>query len=153
VTRGSQSLQAYDEYKKIEIEEDGKFKVHNRGIAMRHRLQIGTIVGDAVLAVKYLKGGYIGTIEEWFISKLSPGDVVTFAGKNLELFKIKNMQVIVKKSNQKNSRFPSWAGGRMSFSAQMSELLREEIFVAASGRSRSVELKALEHMFRRQKKE
>lgn len=153
VTRGSQSLQAYDEYKKIEIEEDGKFKVHNRGIAMRHRLQIGTIVGDAVLAVKYMKGGYIGTIEEWFISKLSPGDVFTFAGKNLELFKIKNMQVIVKKSNQKNSRFPSWAGGRMSFSAQMSELLREEIFVAASGRSRSVELKALEHMFRRQKKE
>src|SRR5690606_17749281 len=59
VTRGSQSLQAYDEYKKIEIEEDGKFKVNNRGIAMRHRLQIGTIVGDAVLAVKYLKGGYI----------------------------------------------------------------------------------------------
>ena len=153
VTHGSQSLQAYDEYKKIEIEEDGRFKVNNRGIAMRHRLQIGTIVGDAVLAVKYLKGGYIGTIEEWFISKLSPGDAFTFAGKNLELFKIKNMQVIVRKSNQKNSRFPSWAGGRMSFSAQMSELLREEIFVAASGRSRSVELKALTHMFKRQKKE
>src|SRR5690606_14124270 len=35
----------------------------------------------------------------------------------------------------------------------MSELLREEIFVAASGRSRSVELRALEHMVRRQKKE
>ena len=166
ITKGSQTLQAYDEYKKVEVEEDGKFKVNNRAIAMRHRLQIGTIVSDAVLSVKYLGGGYIGTIEEWFISKLNPGDVFTFAGKNLELYQIKNMQVIVKKSKQKSSRFPSWAGGRMTFSAQMSELLREEMFVAAtvnsspstslgttSGGSYSRELKALSHIFQRQKKE
>lgn len=153
VTKGSQTLQAYDEYKKIEIEEDGRFKVNNRGIAMRHRLQIGTIVSDAVLAVKYLGGGYIGSIEEWFISKLNPGDVFTFAGKNLELYQIKNMQVIVKRSQQKNSRFPSWAGGRMSFSAQMSELLREEMFVASGGGGKSRELRALSHIFLRQQKE
>ncbi len=153
VTRGSQTLQAYDEYKKIEIEEDGKFKVNNRAIAMRHRLQIGTIVSDAVLAVKYLGGGYIGTIEEWFISKLSPGDVFTFAGKNLELYQIKNMQVIVKRSKQKNSRFPSWAGGRMTFSAQMSDLLREEMNAAAEKGQKSTELKALANIFKRQKKE
>ncbi|HET8885981.1 MAG TPA: ligase-associated DNA damage response DEXH box helicase, partial [Salinimicrobium sp.] len=157
LTQGSQTLQAYDEYKKIEIEEDGRFKVNNRAVAMRHRLQIGTIVSDAVLVVKYLKGGYIGTIEEWFVSKLNPGDTFTFAGKNLELYQVKNMQVIVKKSNKKNSRFPSWAGGRMSFSAQMSELLREEMRAASSVTSseveKSVELKALSHIFQRQKKE
>ena len=153
VTQGSQTLQAYDEYKKIEIEEDGKFKVNNRAVAMRHRLQIGTIVSDAVLAVKYLKGGYIGSIEEWFVSKLNVGDTFTFAGKNLELYQVKNMQVIVKKSNKKNSRFPSWAGGRMSFSAQMSELLREEMRSASGGAGKSVELKALSHIFERQKKE
>jgi ATP-dependent Lhr-like helicase len=156
ITRGSQTLQAYDEYKKVEVEENGLFKVNNRAIAMRHRLQIGTIVSDAVLAVKYLKGGYIGTIEEWFISKLNPGDVFTFAGKNLELYQIKNMQVIVKKSKVKNSRFPSWAGGRMSFSAQMSELLREEMLVASeadTAKKPSVELQALFHIFQRQKRE
>ena len=153
ITRGSQTLQAYDEYKKVEIEEDGLFKVNNRAVAMRHRLQIGTIVGDAVLSVKYLSGGYIGTIEEWFISKLNPGDVFTFAGKNLELYKIKNMQVIVKKSKVKNSRFPSWAGGRMTFSAQMSDLLREEMNVAAEKGGKSTELKALANIFKRQKKE
>ncbi len=156
ITKGSQTLQAYDEYKKVEIEENGLFKVNNRAIAMRHRLQIGTIVSDAVLAVKYLKGGYIGTIEEWFVSKLSPGDVFTFAGKNLELYQIKNMQVIVKKSKVKNSRFPSWAGGRMSFSAQMSELLRQEMLLASeadSNKKPSVELQALYHIFQRQKKE
>ncbi|APS38313.1 MULTISPECIES: ligase-associated DNA damage response DEXH box helicase [Salegentibacter] len=158
VTKGSQSLQAYDEYKKIEIEEDGLFKVNNRGIAMRHRLQIGTIVSDAVLSVKYLKGGYIGTIEEWFISKLTPGDVFTFAGRNLELVRIKSMQVLVRKSKKKTSKVPSWMGGRMAFSAQMSELLREEMYAASASTSavsseKSEELKALQPILERQQKE
>ncbi len=160
ITKGSQSLQAYDEYKKVEIEEDGRFKVNNRAVAMRHRLQIGTIVSDAMLSVKYLKGGYIGTIEEWFISKLNPGDVFTFAGRNLELARIKNMQVLVRKSSKKSSRIPSWMGGRMSFSAQMSELLREEMYAAAaslrknaSKGSSTPELLALRPILERQQKE
>ncbi|WBL22116.1 ligase-associated DNA damage response DEXH box helicase [Zunongwangia sp. HRR-M8] len=156
ITKGSQSLQAYDEYKKIEIEDDGKFKVNHRGVAMRHRLQIGTIVSDAMLSVKYMKGGYIGTIEEWFISKLTPGDVFTFAGRNLELVRIKNMQVLVKKSKKKTAKVPSWMGGRMTFSAQMSELLREEMYLASEydpATGKSEELSALTGIFERQKKE
>ncbi|SFB71174.1 ATP-dependent helicase Lhr and Lhr-like helicase [Zunongwangia mangrovi] len=156
VTKGSQSLQAYDEYKKVEIEEDGRFKVNHRGVAMRHRLQIGTIVSDAMLSVKYMKGGYIGTMEEWFISKLTPGDVFTFAGRNLELVRIKNMQVLVKKSKKKTAKVPSWMGGRMTFSAQMSELLREEMYLASeydSATGKSEELSALTGIFERQKKE
>ncbi|MCP9198972.1 ligase-associated DNA damage response DEXH box helicase [Gramella sp. GC03-9] len=156
ITKGSQSLQAYDEYKKVEILEDGKFKITNRGVAMRHRLQIGTIVSDAMLSVKYMKGGYIGTIEEWFISKLKPGDVFTFAGRNLELVRIKNMQVLVRKSKKKTSKIPSWMGGRMTFSAQMSELLREEMYTASAlnnGQGRTRELDALAGIFKRQKRE
>ena len=156
ITKGSQSLQAYDEYKKVEIEDDGKFKINNRGVAMRHRLQIGTIVSDAMLSVKYMKGGYIGTIEEWFISKLKPGDIFTFAGRNLELVRIKNMQVLVRKSSKKTSKVPSWMGGRMTFSAQMSELLRQEMYEAATiekGTKTSKELRSLKPIFERQKLE
>ncbi len=156
ITKGSQSLQAYDEYKKVEIEEDGRFKINNRGVAMRHRLQIGTIVSDAMLSVKYITGGYIGTMEEWFISKLKPGDVFTFAGRNLELVRIKNMQVLVRKSKKKTSKIPSWQGGRMTFSAQMSELLREEMYEASKltkGSKTSAELDALRPIFKRQKRD
>ncbi|GGW69828.1 ATP-dependent Lhr-like helicase [Winogradskyella epiphytica] len=154
ITLGGQSLQAYDEYKRVEIEPDGKFKVNSRSVAMRHRLQIGTIVSDAVLSVKFLKGGYIGSIEESFISKLKPGDVFTFAGKQLELFRIRNMQVLVKKSKQKTSKIPSWMGGRMSFSSEMSDLLRQELYLAnADDAKKSKELKALEPIFKRQKLE
>ncbi|MEE3147603.1 MAG: ligase-associated DNA damage response DEXH box helicase [Bacteroidota bacterium] len=155
ITKGSQSLQAYDEYTKIEIEEDGKFKVNSRSVAMRHRLQIGTIVGDAALQVKYLKGGYIGTVEEWFISKLKPGDVFTFAGRNLELYRIKGMQVLVKKAKtKKQARVVSWMGGRLTLSAQMSELLREELYSAnLPFEQQTRELQALKDIFARQRVE
>ncbi len=151
---GSQSLQSYDEYKKVEVEDDGKFMVNNRGIAMRHRFQIGTIVGDANLSVRYQKGGYIGSIEEFFVSKLNRGDVFTFAGRNLEFIRIKEMQVHVKKSSKKTNKVPSWMGGRLSLSAQMSELLREELYTARLEKSQqSVEIQSLSHLFERQRKE
>ena len=153
ITKGSQSLQAYDEFKKVEIESDGRFKLNDRRMALHHRMQIGTIVGDAVLSVKYLSGGYIGSVEEWFISKLKPGDVFVFAGKKLELYRVKNMQVLVKSAEgTKPTHHASWLGGRLALSAQMSELLRQELYDANSGKP-SVELKAMEPIFRRQRKE
>jgi len=154
IVLGSQSLQSYDEYKKVNVLEDGLFKVENRGVAMRHRFQIGTIVGDAHIMVRYQKGGYIGSIEEYFISKLSPGDVFTFAGRNLEFIRIKEMQAHVRNSNRKTSKVPSWMGGRMSFSAQMSELLRQELYnITAKKSQKSNELQALFPVFQQQRKE
>ncbi|MBF00744.1 MAG: DNA ligase-associated DEXH box helicase [Flavobacterium sp.] len=153
ITRGSQSLQAYDEFKKVEIEADGRFKVNSKAVALRHRMQIGTIVGDASINVKFLGGGYIGSVEEWFISKLSPGDVFIFAGRKLELHRIKNMEVLVRKADPgAKAKHASWMGGRLTLSAQMSELLREELY-AANTNSMSQELKALSPVFERQRKE
>ncbi|WP_282132232.1 ligase-associated DNA damage response DEXH box helicase [Cellulophaga baltica] len=154
---GSQSLQTYDEYKKVALEEDGKFKVNNKGIAMRHRFQIGTIVSDANLTVRYQKGGFIGSIEEFFVSKLSLGDIFTFAGRNLEFIRIKDMQVHVRNSTKKTNKIPSWMGGRLTFSAQMSELLREELYKASANhltkKEIGPELIALEPVFTQQRKE
>ena len=155
---GSQSLKSYDEYKKVEVEADGRFKVNHKGIAMRHRFQIGTIVGDANLSVHYQKGGYIGSIEEYFVSKLNPGDVFVFAGRNLEFIRIRGMKVQVRNSTKRTNKVPSWMGGRLSFSAQMSELLRQELYKVASpdpsmGERQSPELIALKHIFDKQREE
>ena len=151
---GSQSLQSYDEYRKVEVEEDGRFVVNNRGIAMRHRFQIGTIVGDVNLTVRYQKGGYIGSIEEYFISKLNPGDVFTFAGRNLEFIRIKGMQVHVRNSKKKTNRVSSWMGTRMTLSAQMSKLLREELYsFYEEPKKQSPEIRALDHIFKRQQRD
>ena len=126
--KGSQSLEHYDEYKKVNVLEDGSLKVVNKGIAMRHRLSMGTIVSDANLKVRFEKGGYLGTVEEWFVAKLKPGDVFTFSGRNLELIRMYKMEVIVRKSKSKKSRIPAWMGGRMSFSANLSDLLKKTLF-------------------------
>ncbi|WP_294823417.1 ligase-associated DNA damage response DEXH box helicase [uncultured Flavobacterium sp.] len=153
ITRGSQSLQAYDEYKKVEIEADGKFKVNSKAVALRHRMQMGTIVGDATMTVKFLGGGYIGTIEEWFVSKMNPGDVFIFAGRKLELHRVKNTEVIVRRADPvAKARHATWMGGRLTLSAQMSELLREELY-AANTDNMSKEMHALAPMFTRQRKE
>lgn len=149
--KGSQSLEHYDEYKKVSLLEDGSLKVQNRSIAMRHRMSMGTIISDALLRIRYQKGGYLGSIEEWFISKLNPGDVFTFSGKNLELLRIHNMEVIVRKSKSKKARIPAWMGGRMSFSAHLSDLLKKTLFEIED--NNTPEFKALQPVFEQQQKE
>jgi ATP-dependent Lhr-like helicase len=125
ITSGGTALQQYDEYKKVEIE-NGLYKIKSRRVAMRHRMHIGTIVSDAMLKVKFMTGGYIGMIEEGFISRLEPGDAFTLAGRQLELVMIKDMTVLVKKSNVKKSLVPSWMGGRLPLSASLGKVLREK---------------------------
>lgn len=125
ITEGGDALQQYDEFKKIEIIK-GLYKITGRRIAMRHRLHIGTIVSEAMMKVKFLSGGYVGVIEEYFISRLNPGDVFTLAGRNLEYIMIKDMTAIVKKSSAKKAIVPSWNGGRMPLSANLGLMLRKK---------------------------
>lgn len=141
---GGASLGRYDDYSKTEIEENGVWKVFDRRIARRHRMSIGTITSDTMLSVKYLKGGRLGGIEEWFISQLNIGDTFWFAGRNLELIQIKNMTVYVRRSKKKSSKVPSWLGGRMSLSSNMSELLRKKFREAAEGSTKSEELVSIQ---------
>ena len=130
ITEGGTALQQYDEYKKVEIEE-GIYRIRSRRVAMRHRLHIGTIVSDPMLKVKFMSGGYIGVIEEWFISRLNPGDSFTLAGRNLELIGIKDMTVVVKKSTSSKSIIPSWEGGRVPLSTNLGRKLREAFTYAS----------------------
>ncbi len=146
ITTGGNSLGAYDEYSKVVIE-DGLYKVESRRIAMHHRLSMGTIVGEANLQVKYVSGGKIGSIEEWFVAQLKPGDTFWFAGRSLELVRIKDMTVQVKKSKRKTGRIPSWLGGRLPLSSELSELLRGKMDQVWRGELSDIELKTLEPLF------
>lgn len=139
IVQGGQSLEAYDEFKRVEVEA-GKLVVKDKRMALRHRLSIGTIVSDTALSVKMLSGSYLGTIEEYFISKLQPGDVFCFAGRNLELIRIKDMTVQVKISKKKNGVFPSWTGGRMPLSSNLAQSLRREMHLLSTGKADSEEL-------------
>ncbi|MFT3981119.1 MAG: ligase-associated DNA damage response DEXH box helicase [Ferruginibacter sp.] len=150
LTQGGIALQHYDDYKKIEIT-SGLYKISSRRMAMRHRLHIGTIVSSPMLKVKFISGGYVGVIEEWFISRLNPGDVFTLAGRNLEFVAIKDMTALVKKSNASKSIVPSWDGGRMPLSANLGFMLRKKLSDAAKATARKdPELHALQPLFKKQ---
>ena len=163
ITKGGKTLSQYDEFLKVEIE-NGLYKVNSRKVAMHHRLSMGTIVGDVSIRVKFLTGGFLGSIEEYFISRLKIGDTFWFAGRSLELVKIKDMTAFVRKSPKKKGIIPSWMGGRMPLSSQLSAMLREKldevgmlINEGANGKMKTfkgldVEVKALRPLFELQAK-
>jgi ATP-dependent Lhr-like helicase len=153
IVYGSSSLASYDEYKKVSIDKDGRYFIDDRGIAMRHRLQMGTIVTGTDISVKYVTGGYIGSIEEYFISQLSRGDVFVFAGRTLEFVRLKAMVAQVRNSARKKGKVTNWMGSRMPLSSQLGELLREEMQNFQSESKRTPEVKALKDIITRQQEE
>ncbi|HOY36711.1 MAG TPA: ligase-associated DNA damage response DEXH box helicase [Piscinibacter sp.] len=130
VEKGGASLAVYPEYHRVALV-DGLYRVPDRGIARRHRLQVGTIVGDAAMQVKYLSGGKIGTIEESFIARLRPGDCFVFAGRVLEFIRTQDMAAYVKKATKSRGIVPSWAGGRMPLSTELADAVVELLAEAA----------------------
>ncbi len=143
ITSGGESLSAYDEYKKVVIE-NGVYKVDSKRIALRHRLSMGTIVGDGAIIIQYMGGKKLGTIEEWFIGQLKPGDVFWFAGRSLELVKITGMTALVRRTKQKTGRVPAWMGSRMPLSSQLADFLRKKMDQSARGEFPDPELNKLQ---------
>ncbi|RZA01060.1 MAG: ligase-associated DNA damage response DEXH box helicase, partial [Sphingobacteriaceae bacterium] len=146
ITNGGKTLAQYDEFLKVEVE-NGLYKVNSRRVAMRHRLSIGTITSDLNIRVKWLSGGSLGTLEESFISKLKPGNTFWFAGRSLEFIKIKDMTAYVKKSNASKGIIPSWMGGRMPLSSQLSSMFRNKLDEVAHGIETDEEVVALKPLF------
>lgn len=146
LSTGGEALYSYDEFRKLEREDDF-FICRSRMLAMRHRLHIGTIVSDAMLKVKFMAGGFIGMIEEWFIARLQPGDAFSLGGRTLEFVMIKDMTVLVRKSNAKRAIVPSWMGGRLPLSANLGKILRRTYNEALSGQSDMPEIRILQPLF------
>jgi ATP-dependent Lhr-like helicase len=146
ITNGGKTLAQYDEFLKVEVE-NGLFKVNSRRVAMRHRLSIGTITSELSIRVKWLSGGSLGTLEEGFISKLKPGNTFWFAGRSLEFIKVKEMTAYVKKSTKTKGLIPSWNGGRMPLSSQLSAVFRDKLDEVANGIETDIEVKALKPLF------
>lgn len=148
--RGGESLTAYPEYHRILPDEQGVYRVRDRGVAKRHRLGVGTIVSDAAMQVKWLSGGNIGTIEEGFIARLRKGDCFFFAGRLLEFVRVREMTAYVKKAARNKGTVPTWMGAKMAFSNEMSEAILEMMQRAAQGDFSEPELKAARPMLETQ---
>lgn len=150
IVTGGNTLGGYDEFHKV-ITEDGIYKVVSRKVAMRHRLSIGTIVSDTMMKIKMERGPVLGSVAEYFISRLNTGDTFWFAGRSLELVRVKGITAEVRKSSKEKGPVPSYHGGRMPLSAQMSEMLRTKMNEAVLEKSKDPEINFLLPLIAKQK--
>lgn len=132
ITSGGDALYAYEDYHKVKWE-NNKLVIANQRLARRHRMSIGVIVSDTMMAIRMNRGGLLGHVEESFIASLNDGDVFWFAGQSLELIRVKELTAYVKKSEKKNSKIPSWQGGRMPLSSKMSQMIRRKLTESLNG--------------------
>ncbi|WP_317127059.1 DEAD/DEAH box helicase [Chryseobacterium carnipullorum] len=151
LTIGGSVLKSYEEFHKIVIMEDGLYKVTSRKIAMLHRMNMGVIVSDAMLKVKFISGGYIGMVEEYFITKLKKEEKFILAGRTLEVAMIKDMTVYVRGAKGK-ARAPSYLGGRLPLSSNLGHFLREKLSHALNPKASEKELKFLHPLLTNQEK-
>lgn len=147
VRHGGLSLTAYPDYRRVEPDELGVWRVPDARLARRHRMSIGTIVSDASIQLKFWsKGGggkQLGSVEEGFIARLKPGDGFLFAGRLLELVRVENMTAYVKRSTVKKAAVPRWNGGRMPLSSELANAVVARFSAAAQGEFTGPEMQAL----------
>ena len=151
LTHGGDALRAYPEYARITPDGD-RYVVTNDEIARRHRMSIGTIVGDAQIGVAYLRGDSLGSVEESFVARLRPGDRFVFAGTPLEFVRVRDMKAWVRRAPNGKGAVPRWAGSRLPMSGQLAELLRARFGEAGRGVIRGPEMEALQPLFAVQRK-
>src|SRR5690606_37552141 len=149
ITVGGKTGKNYEEFHKVVKEEDGTLVVKRRKTAMLHRMNMGVIVSDAMLKVKFVSGGYIGMMEEYFISRLHKGDKFVLAGRVLEYAYLKEMTVDVRASSGR-AIAASWLGGRLPLSSNLSAFLRKKLAESLSPNAREKELKFLHPLLTQQ---
>ncbi len=146
IVRGGAALENYPDYRRVVRDTDGSYRVHDRRVAFRHRLSIGTITSDGSVQVRYMKGGYLGSVEEAFIGRLRPRERFQFAGKTLELVQLRDMTAFVRVAKAGEGRVPRWQGGRMPLSSE----LAAEVEAILDSPAVSPEMRALEPLLQLQ---
>ena len=150
ITRGGQALQGYPQYHKV-VNDNGVYKVINKNIAQRHRMAIGTIVSDAQINVAFQRGKRLGSTEESFIARLKPGDTFQFAGRHLELIRVRDMTAQVKNATRKSGAVPRWRGTQMPISTALADSVLDTLTSWQKGTIQSPELQSIEAMLKLQR--
>ncbi len=142
VRRGGPSLTAYPRFARV-VEQDGAWRVVDTRLARDHRMAIGTITADQSVAVKYLTGGGLGHVEESFIARLRPGDRFAFAGRTLELVRVRDDAAWVRRATGRPDVVPQWMGGRLPLSSRLADAVLARLAGAAAGVYAGVEMTAV----------
>jgi len=123
IATGGYALKAYDRFRRLVRNPDGRWRLARPAIAQQHRMNAGVIVEQPLLTVRFRGGRKLGTIEEGYASTLSPGDHFYFCGLSLEVEQFKDTDIIVHASS-KPARIVTYGGQRMSMSTHLANRVR-----------------------------
>jgi ATP-dependent Lhr-like helicase len=123
VATGGYALRAYDRFRRIVRGPDGTWRLTHPEHAARHRLNAGIIVDAEMLDVRFRNGRSLGRVEEAFGASLKPGDTFRFAGLDLEVEAMRDLELIVRAA-KRSATIPSYMGARMPISSHLAERVR-----------------------------
>ncbi len=148
VATGGYALRAYERYAKLRPTGDGRLRVAHPRLALRHRLNVGTIVEAEMLKVRLIGrrgargvraaargvasaggrtligGRVLGEIDEYFVAEMAPGDTFVFGGEILRLEGIRDSEACVSRSNARDPKIPSYPGGKFPLSTHLASRVR-----------------------------
>jgi ATP-dependent Lhr-like helicase len=140
VATGGYALKTYERFARIKQDKAGRWRVTNPRVRQSYRLNVGTIVEEAMLKVKLVRsrggasgstgvlgrgGRMLGEIEEYFIEGLVIGDTFVFGGEVVRYEALVEDQVYVSRANDKDAKVPSYMGGKFPLSTYLAERVRK----------------------------
>jgi ATP-dependent Lhr-like helicase len=141
VATGGYALKAYERFAKIRQDKEGRWRISHPRVAQSYRLNVGTIVEEAMLKVRLVRsrgaarGGYsggiarggrlLGEVEEYFVETLTPGDTFVFAGEILKYESLVEDQVHVSRTNATDPKVPAYEGGKFPLSTYLADRVRK----------------------------
>jgi len=139
VATGGYALKSYERFARIKQDKNGRWRVTNPRVRQSYRLNVGTIVEEAMLKVRLVRsrggqkgstgalgrgGRMLGEIEEYFIEGLVVGDTFVFGGEVVRYEQLSEDQVYVSRANDADAKVPSYMGGKFPLSTYLAERVR-----------------------------
>jgi ATP-dependent Lhr-like helicase len=143
VATGGYALKTYERFARIKPDKNGRWRVTNPRVRQSYRLNVGTIVEEAMLKVRLMRsrgggkgntgstgalgrgGRMLGEIEEYFIEGLVVGDTFVFGGEVVRYEQLSEDQVYVSRASDKDAKVPSYMGGKFPLSTYLAERVRK----------------------------
>ncbi len=123
VATGGYALRAYDRFRRIVREQGGMWRLTHPEHAARHRMNAGIIVDAEMLDVRFRNGRSLGRVEEGFGASLKPGDTFRFAGMDLEVEGLRDLELTVRAA-KRSATIPSYMGARMPLTTHLGDRVR-----------------------------
>ncbi|HET6183945.1 MAG TPA: ligase-associated DNA damage response DEXH box helicase [Acetobacteraceae bacterium] len=128
VAHGGYALAAYERYRKLFRDSEGRVQVRSARIARQYRMNIGTIVEAPLIEVRLAgkrgPGPVLGEIEEYFVSLLRPGDSFMFAGRLLRFLRLRETCIEAVEGGGDDPMVPAYEGGRLPLTTNLADSVR-----------------------------